>query len=749
MPNTSHVYRGKSGNWYVSFHHPICRVGSIGKKIHRGLKVKEEPEARSLENGLNELLALAERSAAALPPRSEAERTYGKVVSDAFYDCMTPEPFDYLAKRNALMPLPPKEGVPNILFVGPTGSGKSRLVQHILQTVPENFPIRGAGRTTVSDLEIIVNDVNYSAAITFFSEHEIRQVIKENVIEACSFAYDDSKDKRKIASKMIVDTDKRFHFNFVLGGQQKASAEYADDDENEEIEEAPENQPNESSADPKIWDKLSDYVDRVVVLTQHAKDLATKEPQPSPSDSQDNTPEYWTQFIDQHELDNLIEEILEELEGRLCSLTKQRSWPTSHQIEPTSNRADFFRALRPYYQNHRAFFGQLVTPLVQGIRVCGRFSPKGVVAPSQSTWVLIDGQGIGHEHRNTSRISKTVPPEVTQKYADADVICLVDKSTPAMSGDAPILLQDLISRGQLEKLSLVFTHFEGVNAPDLDGAAKREKVLGDVSGALQSIESLPKNQKVLLERTLDRRAYFMSRLDLADIKLKSTLGELARLCERFSSSAQRLPVHKTQPQFNEYEFAQALSVAVEGYRKDWSESELSRFQWKIMEALTNWIGNAYRDGYPKRNLFPGQDLSRRLVEAASKQLEKPRGWTPRVPKDPEEESRILNAIRAKVGKKLDAFCRMVVVQDPRSLAWLPAYTDISGPGTKIRRARTVARILEDKARLPNEGLGEFSKRIWQLIEEAIDEVSKEDDKPRPARPIKEILAEKKGTARQA
>ena len=135
-----------------------------------------------------------------------------------------------------------------------------------------------------------------------------------------------------------------------------------------------------------------------------------------------------------------------------------------------------------------------------------------------------------------------------------------------------------------------------------------------------------------------------------------------------------------------------------------------------MEALTNWIGNAYSDGYPKRSLYPGQDLSRRLVSAVSTELENPKSWTPDRPESPEQESQILNAIRNKVGDRIDAYCRETVVQDPRTGSWLPAYENIFGRGTKVRRARRIARILEDQAQLPDEGLGKFTKDIWAIVE---------------------------------
>jgi hypothetical protein len=51
---------------------------------------------------------------------------------------------------------------------------------------------------------------------------------------------------------------------------------------------------------------------------------------------------------------------------------------------------------------------------------------------------------------------------------------------------------------------------------------------------------------------------------------------------------------------------------------------------------------------------------------------------------------------------------------------LPASTALQH--YQIRRARTVARILEDRAQLPDEGLGEFTKDVWRIVEEAIEHI---------------------------
>jgi hypothetical protein len=386
-----------------------------------------------------------------------------------------------------------------------------------------------------------------------------------------------------------------------------------------------------------------------------------------------------------------------------------------------ADRAEFFRLLRPFYQNNRKLFGSLVTPLVQGIRLRGRFASPEYAAARLPSWVLIDGQGLGHQQGGPSRINRTVPPELVQKFSGADVICLVDRSVPAMAGDAPILLENLILRGYQDRLALIFTHFEDVEAPDLDFAGRKTKVLEGLSNAIQGIASLPKAQRVLLEETAESKAYFLTRLDKAEIKHRPTQSQLKGLCELFKRAGQ-VTTPKYRPAYNEYQIAKALQREIAAYRRDWGEQELVSFHWKIMEALTNWIGHAYSDGYPRRSLYPGQDLSQRLMTAISNELEAPTQWVPYHPDNAKEESRILNAIRSKVAMQVDEYCRVTLVRDPRTAFWLPAYEDIFGPGTKVRRARTIARILEDRAQLPDEGLGEFTKQIWTIIQEVIAEV---------------------------
>jgi hypothetical protein len=719
MANSAHIYKSKSGNWNISFHHPICREGSIGKKIHRSLKVTEEPEATALRDQMNELLVLAD-TPALLPSRSQAiaEQKYAPVVIGAFYDCMTPEPVDYLVLRDREMPLPPRIGkrrnVPRVLAVGQTASGKSRLIQHLLRTTKENFPMRGAGRTTVADTEVIVGDFAYGAVVTFYAENEIREIIRENILEACGFAYREPENKAKIAAKLLIDADKRFRFPHILGDWDQSTDE-VDDDVEDQADELETDAPA-----PVPWPKLESCVDQVVAMTQHALAAARRDLKAEKEQDEAVIEEYWLQYIDHDQRDALTEELLEELERRLCAATGQSSWPTTHRIADTADRTEFFRDLRPFYQNNRKLFGALVTPLVQGIRVRGRFAPPPFMTATLPTWVLLDGQGLGHDQGRATKINRTVPPELAKKFSSADLILLVDRAVPAMTGEAPILLENLIDRGHQDQLAIVFTHFEDVAAPDLNLAGKKAKVLEGLSNAIQAITALPKAQRVQLERTAEAKTYFLTRMDRAEVTGATTQAELRRLGEHIDRSAGKPVPPQYRPLFNEYVIANVLHKEIAAYRQDWSEDELGSYHWKIMEALTNWIGHGWSNGYPRQNLYPGQNLAQRLVKAVSNELESPTSWHPQAPENPEEESRILNAIRREVGDRIDEHCKVVLVHDPRTSAWLPAYQTISGPGTKVRRARTVARILEDRAQLPDEGLGEFTKDVWQIVQDAIE-----------------------------
>src|SRR5262249_23400964 len=145
-----------------------------------------------------------------------------------------------------------------------------------------------------------------------------------------------------------------------------------DDDEFENEEEDPDVDAEVGTATP--WEKLESCVAEVISIAELALETARHELRPESEEDKLVVEEDWLQYIDQDRLEALAEEILEELEKRLRTATGEASWPAVYRIADTADKAEFFRRLKPFYQNHRKLFGTLVTPLVQGIRVRGRFA---------------------------------------------------------------------------------------------------------------------------------------------------------------------------------------------------------------------------------------------------------------------------------------------------------------------------------------------------------------------------------------
>jgi hypothetical protein len=221
----------------------------------------------------------------------------------------------------------------------------------------------------------------------------MRQIVRENILEACAFADKEKADKAKLASKLLVDSDKRFRLNFVLGGWGQTSNSTLDDDDfGADEQDVDVGTGPRSAASP--WAKLEHCVDQVVSMVERAREKMSAETTEADQQAAD---EYWLQYIDQDQLDTLTEEILGEIERRLCAATRKPSWPVIHRIADTADKVEFFQKLRPFYQNHRTLFGALVTPLVQGIRVRGRFVTPEWAGGNSSGWVLLDRQGVGHE----------------------------------------------------------------------------------------------------------------------------------------------------------------------------------------------------------------------------------------------------------------------------------------------------------------------------------------------------------------
>ena len=184
----------------------------------------------------------------------------------------------------------------------------------------------------------------------------------------------------------------------------------------------------------------------------------------------------------------IVDRLFDEVEKRLELLndgevqwTRQR-WPISWSISSV-DREGFLHSLLRFSSNYAPLFGRLLTPLVNGMRVFGPFTPKW--ADDAPRLILIDGEGLGHTPTSTASVSNTVAKRVEQ----VDAVVLVDNAVAQPMQAAPIsAMKMLASSGNGGKVFFLFTHFDLVKGPNIPTFDDREAyVLASVENVLKSM----------------------------------------------------------------------------------------------------------------------------------------------------------------------------------------------------------------------------------------------------------------------
>jgi len=509
--------------WSTIFRHPgrtDPKTGKAGHRVRFGLGTDDESQANVLLAQLNEILA--DEAFWGLSARPIAADRFDPRVVKIFYSSMEPENFDHGAIRDEVIPLPSsKDSVyRRALLLGTTGAGKTTLLRQLIGTHPETerFPSTSTAKTTVHDTEIVLADGPYRAVVTFFPIDEVREHLNECISEAVLAAHRGSSD-RDVLRKLLMHVNQRFRFNYILGNGAKLPLEDDEDDEDPDLDSA------EFPQDGIDMDATTALLDRCVselrqIAARHRDDLGNF------LEVQDETDQRVVDELFEGELESRLREdeachrvadqLLDEIEKRFELLasgdlrkTKQ-GWPLSWSWEST-DRESFIRTISRFSSNHAPMFGRLLTPLVNGVRVCGPFKPSWREGSGIPSLVLMDGEGLGHTPKSAAAISTSL----TRRIEAADAVVLVDSSTIPMQAAPVAAMRDLISSGSSQKLLLVFTHFDLVKGPNLQNNADRQDhVLASAENVLKAIgeELGPFAERALNDRLKSSR-FFVGEID--------------------------------------------------------------------------------------------------------------------------------------------------------------------------------------------------------------------------------------------
>lgn len=738
--------QGRAG-WSIIFRHPVRTDDATGKpgvRVRQGLGTRDEAEAKGLVKQMNELLADTRYHNVAA--RAEAERRFGKRIVDIFFYKMVPEETDYRAIRNDFIRLPDSKNDDYrcVLLLGTTGAGKTTLVRQLIGTDPqtERFPSISTAKATIHDIEIVTAPAPWRAIVTFASIDEVREYLTECVSAAVLAAWRRAPDS-EILRRLLDHVNQRFRFSYVLGnGPQMHVSDFDDADEEEEVEEQSDllgamcGKPIDLRQTNQLLSSALTALKEVA--KRHGDKLRAELGAVNTSDERVIDELFEEQFDDvirdDEDFHRLVDDLIDEIERRFELLnsnqirhTKQ-GWPVSWSCE-TRDRTVLIQAVSRFSSNHGRYFGELLTPLVNGIRVSGPFAPtwaKGAVPKL----VLLDGEGLGHTPKTSASVSTTV----TRLIEEVDAVLLVDNATQPMQAATIAALRELASSGNTAKLIVAFTHFDEVKGDNLlTPGAKVQHVLASAENVLSAIgEDLGPFAERALRNRLDTARVFLAGIDKpmseATKEGARTMAQLEKLLGLIDEVTQRPQEAEAKPFYDRMNLVIAVKAAAESFHDAWfprlgleHKPSVGKEPWQRVKALSRRLATGMADHYD--SLQPVADLRKELQDRIYVFVQSPLRWDGGEPADDVKQVVFDTLADAIARRMLVLATKRVWIQ--RTQEWRNAY-DKRGQGSTFVRAEVIGRqILTPAAPIPDLtpsiDRNQFLRDVAEQLKEAADE----------------------------
>lgn len=740
--------QGRAG-YSVIFRHPVRLDNATGKpglRVRKGLGTRDLAEAERLRDQLNELLANPKYHDPV--SRADAERLFDSKVIDIFYDRMVPEAVDFAGLRDQSIPLPPSEpdGYRRVLLLGTTGAGKTTLVRQLIGTDPvsERFPSTSTAKTTVHDTEIILDGGPWRASVTFVSNEEAREYLYE-CISAAVLAASKGADDASVLRRLLSHVNQRFRFNYILGNgpDVKESDFDSEDDDDAEEENALFDVEELGRIDLAATNQL--LANATTQLREVAGRLGRRlREELNPRAGED---ERVLDELFEEELDNLLRDdeafyeiadaLMDEIEKRFDLLPpgnlhkNRQGWPLSWSGEwPEEQREEFIKAISRFSSNYAPFFGRLLTPLVNGVRVAGCFAPTWAEG-SAPKLVLLDGEGLGHTPTSSASISTSV----SRRMEMADAILLVDSAAQPMQAAPVAAMREVVTTGNARKLVLAFTHFDEVKGDNLPNAsAKVRHVLASAENVLASLsEELGPYAERSLRGRLESGRFFLAGLheplSAEASSGRRTIKQFRQLLDAIDQVMERPQPAVARPIYDRLNLVLAIRSAAATFHEAWRprlglevKPGLAKEHWTRVKALSRRLATGMADEYD--SLRPVADLRKELVERIYVFIQSPVRWKGPEPSEDEREG-FYDAFADAIAKRLIELASRRVWRE-RAGEWQGAY-DKRGSGSTFVRARIIGDDIYAPAApvpdvTPSPDRNQFLRDVVTEVEAAANEI---------------------------
>ena len=692
-------------SYAIIYRHPLRmdrNTGKPGLRVRSGLGTRDENEAERLLAQMNALLGDDDYwSASAL---ATARTRFDARVVDSFFRHLEAQPIDSAAMREALIPLPSftDSDYRSVLLIGATGVGKTALLRQLIgiDAPRERFPASARCPATIADIEVVVAAGDYHLAVTFVARDMLRDAL-ESCLCAALLAACRSEDKATVRRKLLCSADQRWRFDCILGNacttQDDAAAAMNQLSGDHVWDNPPTPWSAPSALDPVRTSRLLGAVVKRITVIAAAKStqlLQTPELSSAGQMAQEQLP-FTPQFEEalyrllaaDREYHAIADALLQEIELRFSGLDENGGLRRDSQGYPVSwrfssaDRASFIREAQRFSSIHTHWFGWLLTPLVNGMRIKGPFFPTS--SADRKPLVIMDGAGL----KATPGTATAVPCDRLRRIDNADAVVVVDSATQPMQDATRNVLQALAQSGNTHKLLLCFTKLDQLSGDDLPRYRdKRAHIRAVIERAVTAIGN---DLGYFAWRTLRRQCaacFFFAGLDKQPT-LRNKQGKRNRKALRLLLSAidrQRagspLGETATAPVYDRVQFNGAITTAALRFQQQWRcrvglhEAQLQTAEhWTRIKTLSRYLANQWDEQYD--TLMPAADLQHQLMREIYLLIQQPLRWRGGVPAVGDQHL-IYDRLLAGLSRQLLSFASRVICRDHVD-AWQRAYQQAS------------------------------------------------------------------------
>ncbi len=636
--------------------------------------------------------------------------------------------------RDEAIPLPSRDdGYATVMLVGTTGAGKTTVLRQLIGS--DRFPPTSTSRTTTSDIEIVTAEGSYEAVVTFMDQREVVDEIEKCLHNACRTAVTEDRDDR-VARALLSPPEQRFRLSYPLGrwepNEISAQSELVGTSGNTlsdyEATSAEEKEENQEILESFI-SKIRSITSRVMEKTDAAGSTLADARGAGERDA------WMSLFSETLETDEVLQELATEVLGKIHErfawietgefTFDENDWPLAWQYR-SSDSDDFLTEVRWFCGNNSQQFGRLLTPLVNGVRVRGPFTPADIRLQTDRKLVILDGEGLGHRAQSATSIRS----EITDRFSLTDVILLVDNAQQPMLAAPQELVKAAGSTGYAGKLAFAFTHFENVTGDDLYTIEDREdRVRNPGRDAVETMRSIVGDDVAedLLERVEDY-TFFLESMDKPTAQLPNySIGEMRRLLDAIEEAAHPEAKATARIRLSSRDLDMAISDAVARFHEPWQgwlhgrHTDYPKEHWTRIKALTLRLTIGL-NGYD--SLRPVDDLRSRLQDGVSRWLNR---QASAIDDDATQDERLaaLTVIRQRVYAPLQSMAEQRIAR--RNLAaWERAY-DHRGTGSSYRRADDIDAIYRRAAPAIGFDKSSDAQELLNLVYAAIQAAAEEVD----------------------